>query len=199
MQLAGPLYQRVPSTLIFASKLSAVQLRGPAEHVGRAAEAVLEVVGALDHRRVEAGPGHHGEALAVEAADVEPAAVAVQRDLHGLRDVALDAEVRGEQVRGPGGDDRERDLGVLERVDAALHHPVAAPGEDQLGAVLQRPLDRARRPLALRHLDPQRLGDARLLERAPQLREPAAERLAGMRDDRQLHAQTRRYRASARE
>ena len=93
----------------------------------------------------------------------------------------------GEQVRRPGGADRKRNLRVLERVDATPDEPVAAPGEDQLGAVLQRPLDRARRPLALRYLDPERRGDARFRERAPQLREPAADRLAGMRDDRQFH------------
>ena len=69
--------------------------------------------------------------------------------------------------------------------------PSPPPGDYQLGALLEGPLDRPRRPLALRYLEPERRRDARVGERAPQLGEPAAERLAGMCDDRQLHERER--------
>src|SRR5262249_50301192 len=66
-----------------------------------AAEPVLEpAVGFADHRSVEAGAGHDPEALTVEAADVELAALAPQPDRDGASDVLRDVEVRGEQVRG---------------------------------------------------------------------------------------------------
>ena len=66
-----------------------------------------------------------------------------------------------------------------EHVDAALHHPVAAPGEDELGALVERALDLRRRLLALRHLAPERVVDPLGFEHATQLGQPAAERLAG--------------------
>ncbi len=191
MQLGGPLVPARAVDLDPRLEARGVQLLGPGEHVGGAAETFLEVVGALDHRRVEAGPGHHREALAVEAPDVQLPAVAVERDLDRLGDVALDAEVRREQVGGPGGGDRERDLHVLERVDAAPDHPVTSPGEDQLGAILQGLLDRGRRPLALRHLVHSGSETPASASVRRSSGSPPAERLAGMGDDRNLHPRAR--------
>ena len=71
-----------------------------------------------------------------------------------------------------------------EHVDALLHEAVAAPREDELGAVVERPLDLLRRLLALRHLEPLRIRHTLRLEHPAQLEEPSAHRLAGMRDDR---------------
>ena len=60
-----------------------------------------------------------------------------------------------------------------ERVDAPLHHAVAAPGEDELGAILERALDLLRRLPALRHLVPDRLRDTLSLELASKLEQAA--------------------------
>ena len=111
--------------------------------VGDAAEAVLQpaVAGVPDHRGVEARARHDGEALAVEAADVEPAVGPCRPDRRRPADVLRDAEVGREQVRGAGGHDREARIGAREHVDAALHHPVAAPHEDELRAFVPAPAD----------------------------------------------------------
>ena len=73
MQLALPLYQPTPSTLILAPNGFDAQILRAAQDVGDAAEALLQpaVAGVADHRGVEAGAGHDREPLAVEAADVE--------------------------------------------------------------------------------------------------------------------------------
>ena len=69
-----------------------------------------------------------------------------------------------------------------ERVDAALHHAVATPDEEEVGAGLEERRDLLRSELALRDLAPQRLVDAVFLQRVPQRAQTAAELLAGMRD-----------------
>ena len=158
-----------------------------AEEVGDAADALLEVVGVADHLRVEAGAGHDGEAFLLEAPDVDLARPPVQPDLHRLLELARDAQVGGEQVRRPGREHRERDLGAGEHAQAAAHGAVAAPGEDEIGAGVERTLDLPGRLLGLGHLVPERLLDARLGERASQRRQPLAERLRRVRDDRDLH------------
>ena len=94
----------------------------------------------------------------------------------------------GEQIRRAGRDDRETHVRAGEHVDAALNHPVAAPGEDELRALVQRPSNLGGRLAALRHLAPERLVDSLGCEDATKLGQSAAERLAGVRDDRDLHA-----------
>src|SRR4029453_6462497 len=56
------------------------QVARPAPQVCRSADPLLEVVRAADHRPIEAGPGHDREALLLEAADVEPPAIAAKPD-----------------------------------------------------------------------------------------------------------------------
>ena len=58
------------------------QIARSAPDVRGAAEPVLEVVGVADHAGVEAGARHHGEALTLEAADVEPPRRAAEPDRH---------------------------------------------------------------------------------------------------------------------
>ena len=65
-------------------------------------------------------------------------------------DVLRNPEVGREQVRRAGRDDREARRRAGEHVDAALHHPVAAPGEDELGALVERAPDLGGRLAALR-------------------------------------------------
>ncbi len=79
------------------------------------------------------------------------------------------------------------DVRAGEHVDAALNHPVAAPGEDELGALVERAANLRGRLAALRHLAPERVVDALGCEDAAKLGQPAAERLAGVRDDGDLH------------
>ena len=136
--------------------------------------------------------------LAVDRPDVERAPGAPERDRDRLLDVLRDLEVRREQVGGAGGSDRERHAGAGEHVDAALHRAVAAPGDDELGSLVERTLDLLRRLAALRHLVPERIRDAGLLELPPERQEPVAERLAGMGDDGDLHARASRALTTAR-
>ena len=74
-----------------------------------------------------------------------------------------------------------------ELADAALDHPVAAPREDELGALLEDAPNARRRLAALGHFVPQRVADTRRIEHSPQLRQPPVERLAGVSDHRDLH------------
>ena len=69
-------------------------------------------------------------------------------------------EIRSEQVRGTGRDDRQCDIGPGHGVDAALHHAVAAPYVDQVGAGGQRLADALRCHLRFRHLEPQGIRNA---------------------------------------
>ena len=88
----------------------------------------------------------------------------------------------GEQVRGAGRDDRDRHAGAGERVHAPLHHAVAAPHQDQLGAVPDRLAGLLRRLAALGHLVPEQVADVLVRDPPAQLVEPAVERLALVRD-----------------
>ena len=121
----------------------------------------------MDDQRVEPDPGHDRELLAVHVADVELAALALERRLDRAVDLLRDAEVRGEQVRGAGRHDRQRRVGSGEDVDAALDHAVAAPDEDQLRALVERRPDLLGSLAALVHLDPERIGHAVALEGLP--------------------------------
>ena len=189
MQLALPLYQPTPSTLIFALERLRAQVLATRPDVGDAAEPVLQAaVGVADHRGVEAGARHHGEPLAVEAADVELAALAAQSDRDGLLDVLRDPEVDGEQVRGARRDDRE-----ARRPSRRARRRSAAPSR-------RRPRRRrARRPRRARAAPAPapcgssaphtRAGPRRL--RASSTRRssvrPPPRRLAGVRDHGDLH------------
>ena len=119
------------------------QVLRPRPHVGNATEALLEtaVCRISDHRGIEARAGHDREALAVEAADVEAAALAAQPDLDGLLDVLRDPKVGCEQIRRARWDDRKAHGRAGEHIDAPLHHPVPAPGEDELCALRPAPVE----------------------------------------------------------
>ena len=70
----------------------AFTLRDAGPDVGEAPGLVLQApVGVADHQGVEAGAGHHREVLAVDHAEVERPAVAVEADLDGLLDRGRDA------------------------------------------------------------------------------------------------------------
>ena len=113
-------------------------------------ERVFErAVGAVDHSGVESDAGHHGEALAVHGADVDPPAYAGEPDFDGRADLLGDAEVGRQQVRGAGGNDRKGGVGAGERVDAALCQPVSAPGEDHFRTAGKGAAHLFRRLLAL--------------------------------------------------
>ena len=153
-------------------RLQAQVLRS-APDVGDASDPVLESARVPDHRGVETGSGHHREPLAVEAADVEATAFATEPERDCLLDVLRDPEIRGEEVRGAGGDDREAHVRPGEHVDASLNHPVAAPRKHELGTLVQGPLNLSRRLPALRHLGPERLGDSLGFEQTTKLEQPA--------------------------
>src|SRR4029079_16592845 len=132
--------------------------------------AVLEVVGVADHRGVEADARHDAEALAGEPADVEAAALAAQPDRDRLLDVRRDTEVRREEVRGAGGDDREARVPARELAEAASDGAVAAPGEHEVRALVEGAAHLRGRLLGLRDLVPERVGVPAVGENGPQLR-----------------------------
>ena len=148
------------------------------------AEPVLQAaVGVADHQRVEPGAGHDREALAVDDPDVEasdasranPMRTASSRSCGMPRfDANRFAVPAGRIARVTGAS--------ADRVDAALHHAVAAPDEEQVGAVFEELRHFLRRQLALRDLAPERSVDAVLFQRVPQRAQAAAELLPGMRD-----------------
>ena len=129
-----------------------------------------------------AATGAHLPGLVTDAvpADVELPARAREADLDGSLDRPRDAQVGREQVGGPRRDHRDPGLRPDHRVDAALHHAIAAPHEDQLCARLQCAPNLLRRLAALRHLDPERIVDAMPRERAAKLGQTALQRLPGV-------------------
>jgi hypothetical protein len=158
-------------------------LRGRPD-VRHAAEDVFHVlVGCADDIRVESEPGHHREPLAVHMTDVELPVLAGEADVDCLPDVVRDPEVLCEQIGGPGRHDREARLRLRQRIDAALHHPVAAPGEDQLRSAAQGALDLLGRLTALLDLVPLGVTNAPRGERLAELRQAPVEVLALVRDD----------------
>ena len=139
-QLARPLNHDSPSTLMVIFTGVGLGRPGPGPHIGQSPEAVLQAaVGLLHHDGVEAGAGHDREALAVDHADVEAAPGPVQGDVDRGGQVVGHAEVGGQQVGGAGRQDGDGDVCARHRVDAALHGPVAAPQEEQVGAVSRSP------------------------------------------------------------
>src|SRR5579871_4737631 len=72
--------------------------------------------------------------LTVDHTGVDAAPRPVERDVEGALEVDRDAEVGGEQVGGPRGDDRDRHTATRHRVDHTLHGAVAAPDDDEVGA-----------------------------------------------------------------
>ena len=100
---------------------------------------------------------------------------------------AWDAEIRGEEVGGSGGDDREHGLRCRRARRRSAAPSVAAPGEHKVGPLVDRPAKLGRSLAALRHLGPEGVGDALGREHAAQLGQPAAERLPRVRDDGDPH------------
>ena len=143
MQLALPLYQGKAVDRDLGAKRFQAHVVGAASDVRDAPEPLLHapVSRISNHRRVEAGAGHDREPLTVEAADVQPAALASKSDRDSLLDVLGDPEIGREEVRRSRGNDRERDRRTGENVNAALDHSVPAPGEDQLRALVEGTFD----------------------------------------------------------
>jgi hypothetical protein len=105
--------------------------------------------------------------LAVDLAQIQSPALAVEADPHRFRQVLRDGEVVREQVGGTGRHDGDRRIRTGESVDTALYHPVAAPHEQELGTLRQRPAGLLRRLLALRHLVPEQVLHAMLGDQRP--------------------------------
>ncbi len=102
----------------------------------------------------------------------------------GLLDVLRDVQIRRQEVRGAGRNDRDRDIASVESVDAPLHRPVASPYEDELRALLDRATELSGSLATLGHFVPERIRNALTLELASEFEQPAPERLAGVRNDR---------------
>src|SRR5207248_10991043 len=117
---------------------------------------------------------------AVDAANIERGPVAVQGDIDGVTQSFGDAQVGGEEIGGSGGQDAEDHARAGHGVDDALHHPVAAPHEYEVGTALKGLGCRLGRLLALGHLEPQRVGDTFDAQEPAQLGETATERLPGV-------------------
>ena len=136
---------------------------------------------------VEAGPSHDGEALAVDAADIEAPSHTVQRNAYRLTDVEGDIEIGGEKVCGASRDDCERNIGTRHDIDALLHHAIAAPHHDQLRPVgygLAYPLGCVP---ALGNFGPHWFGHAVIAERLPQLFQATSKSFSYVCDDSNFH------------
>jgi hypothetical protein len=143
---------------------------------------VLEApVGLGDHPGVESRAGHHREVLAVHRPGVQPAAVAVQPDPHRLGEVVRDLQVRSQEVRGAGGQDRHGRVHSGHGVDAALDGAIATPDEQDVHALLSCATSVFGCVAALLHLMPQRVGHSLPGQDLPELGQAAAEALATVR------------------
>ena len=97
----------------------------------------------------------------------------------------------------PAGRIPRADLGARQHIDAALHHPIAAPGEDKLGALLDCSAHLLGRFPALWHLAPKRLVDSFGRERPSERRQSTVKRLARMSDHGDLHRRSPPFREAA--
>ena len=158
------------------------EVPGPRVDVCRAAEAVLHPpAGVLDHPCVEPGASHHREMLAVHRSGVQQALLTVQPGPYGLGEVGRDLQVRREEIRRAGRQDRQHGLRPGHGVNAALDRPVAAPDEDHLSAQSQRAASALRRFAALRHLVPERISNALPRQHLPKFPQTATEALTSVR------------------
>ena len=191
MQLALPLYQRTPSTSILARNGFERRFFEPGPDVRGAAEPLLQpaVAGVADHRGVEARAGHDREALAVEASDVELAVArragrsttACSMSLGMPRLVAnrfaVPAGMIASVTSEPASTSTQR---------WTIPSPPHDEDELRASATARRTCAGALRLFGTSHQNGS--VDALGLEDATELRQPAAERLAGVGDDRNLHA-----------
>ncbi len=160
------------------------EVSGPGPQVGRAAEPVLQTgVSFLDHQRVEACAGHHGEMLAVGRGRVEPPAVTLEPDPHRLLDGLRDGQVVREEVPRTRRQDGQDRVGAGEHVYAALHHAVPTPYEDKLRPEVEGFTNAVGGLLALGDLEPVDIGETCIRQSPAQLGQPATHRLARMRHD----------------
>src|SRR6266536_2943602 len=170
-----------PATGCVGEAMPGFVLPGPRVDVRRAADAVLHApAGFLDHPSIEPCAGHDGEVLAVHRTGVQQPALPAQPYPHRLGQVGGDPQVPREQIRRAGRQDRQHSLRPGHGVDAALDRPVAAPDEYHLSAVRQRAAGALGCLAALRHLQPERIGNALPRQHLTKLPQAAAEILASV-------------------
>jgi len=146
------------------------EVPGPRVEVRCPADTVLHPpVGLLDHAGVETCTGHDREMLTVHRSGIQRTAVPAQPDPDRLGEAVRNTQVRGQQVRRAGREDREHGLRPGQRVDAALDHPVAPPDEDHVSAVRQRAAGVFGCLAALGHLIPERVGESLPRQHRPEL------------------------------
>lgn len=75
------------------------------------------------HSRFPPPPRH----LPIDVADVSPAAAVLHRQRHAQRGIGGKPEVHGEEVPGPGAQDRERGAGAGDGLHAGPDRTVASP------------------------------------------------------------------------
>ena len=158
----------------------------PGEDIGERTDPILQAARfrVADHERVQPRAGHHTEVLAVGLAEVDRAAGAVQPDADRFLEILRDTQIGCEEVGRARGQDRDMDAAAGQRIERALHRAVTAPDEDQVRALVAESSRLLRDLLGLHDLDPGRVGEPVARERAPQLRQPAVERLGRVREDR---------------
>ena len=114
-------------------------------------------VGVADHQRVEAGPGHHREVLAVD--DARGRALAGRRAARSATASPRslrDAEVGGQQVRRAGGKDRDVDAGPARASMQRCTMPSPPHTKTRSAPFSTASPHACRRLLALGHLEPER-------------------------------------------
>ena len=146
MQPARPSNHRVPVDVDRGTERLEPEVLGAGPEVGGPAEAVLQVaVGVTDHQRVEPGSRHHQRTAhrsprptsMVRRAPCSPTSTAARRSMGMPRLCASRLPVPAGRIASVAA------LGA-DRVDAALHHAVAAPDEHEIGSLVESPSARTR-------------------------------------------------------
>ena len=125
--------------------------------VGEPADLLLELgVGVRRHLRVEADARHHHErlrlaravgALDLDDAEVDAAVVPGERRAHRIGDVGeREVHVAGQEVAGPGRQQRQRDVRLAQTLGRRAHRAVAAGGDHDVDPALRRPRAPGRSP-----------------------------------------------------
>ena len=190
-----PSYQSAPSTSISASNAFARRLREPLHRYAARPTRSLRSSASRIIAASNPAPAITAKRSLLEAADVDAAG--------GRRGARRRRRPRcpsgcprfvANRFAVPAGTTARLASGAGELADAPAHRAVAAPGEHEVGALVQRAADLLGRLLRLRHLVPQRVVDARGRQARGAAR--AARRRAASRRGRRPRRSCHRLRAA---
>jgi hypothetical protein len=141
---------------------SVPKVPGSSEGVGKPADVLLRsVVRGREHVGVEAHPGHDGETLVADAADVDAAPSALENHLDTGGDVVGKSQIGGQKVAGAGRQNRQGDVGSREGSDAGHYGAIATTHENEISTAPYRFRGLSRAGTLHRGLQPHRFRPSR--------------------------------------